>query len=64
METERRALRCTPDEWMIPLFADPDSGGDRRSVHEGRFIAIARRTLALGYNVILDFGLWGRKVAA
>lgn len=34
----RRALRLTPDEWMvIPLFAEPEADGER-DVLEGRLI--------------------------
>ncbi|MEV4517923.1 AAA family ATPase [Dactylosporangium sp. NPDC049525] len=54
-----RALRLTPDEWMIPLFGEPEAGG-KRDVLEGRLITVALRMLRLGTNVVLDFGLWGR----
>lgn len=54
-----RALRLTPDEWMIALFdgVQPDGKRDRL---EGRLIALALQALCLGTNVVLDFGLWGR----
>jgi predicted kinase len=52
-----RALRLTPDEWMIPLFGDPQADG-KRDVLEGRLITVALQTLRLGTNVVLDFGLW------
>jgi predicted kinase len=54
-----RALRLTPDEWMIPLFGETMANG-KRDVLEGRLIVVALRTLQLGTNVVLDFGLWGR----
>jgi predicted kinase len=54
-----RALRLTPDEWMIPLFGESMAGG-KRDVLEGRLISIALRALRLGVSVVLDFGLWGR----
>jgi predicted kinase len=54
-----RALRLTPDEWMIPLFGEPMADG-QRDVLEGRLIVVALQTLKLGTNVVLDFGLWGR----
>ncbi|WP_433797604.1 AAA family ATPase [Actinoplanes sp. CA-252034] len=54
-----RALRLTPDEWMIALFGDHDAGG-KRDVLEGRLIAVALQALRVGTNVVLDFGLWGR----
>ena len=53
------ALRLTPDEWMIPLFADNDAGG-KRDVLEGRLISIALEVLRLGVDVVLDLGCWSR----
>jgi predicted kinase len=54
-----RALRLTPDEWMISLFDGSQPDG-KRDLLEGRLIALALRALRLGANVVLDFGLWGR----
>ena len=54
-----RALRLTPDHWMIPLFGDSMAGG-KRFVLEGRLISVALQALRLGTSVMLDFGLWGR----
>ncbi|MEU7871927.1 ATP-binding protein [Dactylosporangium sp. NPDC049140] len=54
-----RALRLTPDEWMIPLFGEPEAGG-KRDVLEGRLITVALQALRLGTSVVLDFGLWSR----
>jgi predicted kinase len=54
-----RALRLSPDAWMIPLFGEPEAG-DKRDVLEGRLIWLALQALHLGTNVILDFGLWTR----
>jgi predicted kinase len=54
-----RALRLTPDEWMISLF-DGTQPDDKRDLLEGRLIALALQTLRLGTNVVLDFGLWSR----
>jgi predicted kinase len=59
LEVERRALRLSPDEWMIPLYGDPDPDG-MRDVLEGRLIATALRVLEVGASVVLDFGFWGR----
>jgi predicted kinase len=59
LELERRALRLTPDEWMIPLFGEPEAEG-KRDVLEGRLVWLAMRALRLGVNVVLDFGAWGR----
>jgi predicted kinase len=54
-----RALRLTPDEWMISLFDGSQPGG-KRDILEGRLIALALQVLQLGTNVVLDFGLWSR----
>jgi len=59
IEVERRALRLTPDDWMIPLFNDSDAGG-RRDVLEGRFVWLAMKALGAGIDVILDFGVWSK----
>lgn len=59
IEVEKQALRLTKDEWMKALYglANPSSASD---VIEGRLIDIGLRTLQLGTNVVVDFGLWGR----
>jgi predicted kinase len=44
--TEHRALRLTRDEWMIPLFGEPEADG-KRWVLEGRLIWVALQTLRL-----------------
>src|SRR4029077_14354813 len=54
-----RALRLTPDHWMISLFGDSMADG-KRFVLEGRLISVALQALRLGTSVVLDFGLWGR----
>jgi predicted kinase len=59
IEEERRALRLTPDEWMIPLFNDNDADG-RRNVLEGRLIWLALRALRHDIDVVLDFGVWAK----
>jgi predicted kinase len=50
-----KALRLTPDHWMIPLFGDPMASG-RRWVLEGRLISVALQALRLGTSVVLDYG--------
>jgi predicted kinase len=57
LATDHRALRLTPDEWMIPLFGDSDAGG-KRDVLEGRMITLALQLLRLETSVVLDFGCW------
>lgn len=59
LEAELGALRFSPDEFMIPLFGDPEAG-NMRYVVEGRLLWVARQALALGVSVILDFGVWVR----
>jgi predicted kinase len=59
MAAARRALRLTPDEWMIPLFDGSQPDG-KRDLLEGKLIALALQALQLGTNVVLDFGLWSR----
>jgi predicted kinase len=59
LAAEHRAIRMTPDDWMIPLFGDSMADGKRWMV-EGRLISVALQALRLGTNVVLDFGLWGR----
>lgn len=54
-----RALRFTPDEWMIPLFDGVQPDG-KRDVLEGRLVSVAMQALRIGTTVVLDFGLWGR----
>ncbi len=55
----RQALLLTLDEWMIPLFGEPDVGG-KQDVVEGRLISVALAVLRLGTSVVLDFGFWGQ----
>jgi predicted kinase len=59
LEIEHRALRFTPDEWMNPLFGQSMADG-KRNVLEGRFIATTLSALRLGFNVVLDFGVWAK----
>ena len=56
---EHRAVRITPDDWVMPLYGEPGGGG-RRYILEGRLVDVALQTVRLGTNVILDFGCWTR----
>jgi len=63
LEGSLPALRFTVDEWMIALFGQHLP----RPVHDERFATLsdlawdtARRTLALGVHVVLDYGFWSR----
>jgi len=59
IEIQSHALRLTKDEWVKALYgpANPPAATD---VIEGRLIEIGLRALALGIDVVLDFGLWSR----
>jgi predicted kinase len=58
---EGKAVRFTPDEWMIPLFGttwrEPDAEG-KRDVLEGRLLWAAHEVLHVGGSAVLDFGCW------
>ena len=63
LEQKYSALRLTPDAWQVHLFgqdaADPQHNA-RHSLIEALQWEVAERALALGTNVILDFGFWTR----
>lgn len=64
LETELPALRLTPDEWQIPLFgqdAEHPEHDARHNLIEALLWQVASKALALGVNVILDFGFWARE---
>jgi predicted kinase len=54
---ETQAVRLTPDEWMIPLFGEPEGDG-KRDILEGRLLWTAHEVLRIGGSVVLDFGCW------
>src|SRR5690242_5394045 len=64
LEHELPALRLTLDEWHIHLYGqdaeDPEHDA-RHSLIEAMLWKVASRALALGTNVILDFGFWARE---
>ena len=59
LASEHSALRLSPDEWMSPLFGQPEAEG-KRDLLEGRMIGLARQLLRLDTNVVLDFGCWAK----
>ncbi len=64
LEHELPALRLNLDEWHIRLFgqdAEEPEHDARHSLIEALLWNIASRTLELGTNVILDYGLWARE---
>ena len=62
-ESQHSALRLTLDEWHLRLFGqdaeDPEHNSRHRIIETLQW-DVARRALALGTNVILDFGFWAR----
>jgi predicted kinase len=64
LEHEHAALRLTPDEWHIRLFgqdAEAPEHNARHTLIETLQWEVASRALALGINVILDYGFWARE---
>lgn len=71
LEVEYAALRLTVDEWHVRIFGNDvhdDSDDADLATHNERHAAIeallwetAARALALGLDVILDFGFWTRQ---
>lgn len=63
LEQELGAVRLTPDEWHTRLFGfdveEPDHE-ERHARIEALLWKMAARLLALGVDVILDFGFWAR----
>jgi predicted kinase len=59
LEVRASALRLTPDEWQIALFAGQNPR-DRRDLVEGKLVQLGMRVAELGTNVVFDFGFWGR----
>lgn len=59
LATEKNALRITPDDWMFPLFGDPQPEG-KRDILEGRLIWLSLCALKRGVNVVMDFGVWAK----
>lgn len=59
LAASEKAIRLSPDDWMLPLFGESDPNG-LRDVMEGRLIWVGLEALKAGANVVIDFGLWGR----
>jgi predicted kinase len=63
LEIERRAVRFTPDEWMARLFGDnppEESFPEKAEAILELLEPLWTRCLALGLNVVLDYGFWTR----
>lgn len=64
LESTLPALRLCPDEWIAALLADPEDIAERdrlRDPIEKIQWNIAKRALALGVDVVLEFGFWSRE---
>ena len=67
LEVGGPALRLTPDDWQMAIFAG-DSPTRWRSKEraaqrdriEGKLVEVGMRAAQLGINVVFDFGLWGK----
>lgn len=63
LEQEHSALRLTTDEWHVRLFGQDATDQQHDARHrliEALLWELAEKALALGTNVILDFGFWTR----
>jgi predicted kinase len=63
LELSQSALRLSPDEWIASLLADVTDMVelDRlRSPVEAVQWEVAKRVLALGVDVVLEWGFWSR----
>ena len=63
LEAEDRALRLTPDEWIVALYGDDLDRSHRDAVRdpvEAVQWQVAKRALSLACNVVLDWGFWSR----
>jgi predicted kinase len=64
IERERPALRLSPDEWIAVILADPNDQAelDRlRTPVETVQWDVAMRVLALGVDVVIEWGFWSRE---
>jgi len=69
IEHDRPALRLTADEWLVELFGpEPEppeiqkgAPSERRNAVEALQWALAARALALGVDVVIDWGVWSRQ---
>jgi predicted kinase len=64
IERERPALRLSPDEWIAVILADPNDQAelDRlRTPVETVQWNVAMDVLALGVDVVIEWGFWSRE---
>ena len=67
LEVSESALRLTPDDWQIAVFAGDSptrwrskERADQRDRIEGKLVQIGMRAAQLGVDVVFDFGFWGK----
>jgi predicted kinase len=67
LEASESALRLTPDDWQMAIFAGDSptrwrsqDRADQRDRVEGKLVELGMRAAQLGMNVVFDFGLWGK----
>jgi predicted kinase len=61
IEKRHRALRLTPDDWIVALYGDGLDRWKRDAVREPverLQWTVAERALELGTSVVLDWGFW------
>ncbi len=61
IESEKSALRLTPDDWILTLYGNDLDQPRRDAVRdpvEAVQWQVAKRALSLGCSVILDWGFW------
>jgi len=61
LEREHKALRLSPDDWIMTLFGGDGRDPDNRAHVETLQTDIALRALRLGLDVVLDNGFWHRR---
>ena len=64
LEKEYNALLLTTDKWHVKLFGNEVNWGNHNQIHEiieKIMWEVAERVLALGIDVILDFGFWEKE---
>jgi hypothetical protein len=64
LEKSHSAFRLSPDEWIAPLLRDSSDTAelDRlRSPVEAIQWEMAKRLLALGIDVVLEWGFWSKQ---
>jgi predicted kinase len=59
LESRLRAIRFSPDEWMKVLSLDPYDEVRRGKIESLQW-NLAKKLLALGLTVIIEWGTWGR----